>query len=292
MGNDVVVASTFPPARLTRIDNSVSVSSVTSKMLLSPVSSNSYPLVVRLVGGLSQSRVIFNLVWACTVLYLNLSITCQTKEDLLVKAKIIANSIYHPVDLMGADTVCLDSKLELVSVWGPPPPLGKVALVSLSPPTPFQPPSSPKPANSSPTVWPTPSFATPPVSITRLFRRNSGQRGSKRQRASASSSITRRIWIQNPVKMKAIWILWVWATKTKSNQLTQVPTIQWFGAYEYINHMKTQPHDMNTLHAKSNQTKQQIKLSIIFPLKYFAVSSRIWGKKPVKIKGNSIIHQV
>ena len=112
MGNDVVVASTFPPARLTRIDNSVSVSSVTSKMLLSPVSSNSYPLVVRLVGGLSQSRVIFNLVWACTVLYLNLSITCQTKEDLLVKAKVIANSIYHPVDPMGGDTVCL----ELVSV--------------------------------------------------------------------------------------------------------------------------------------------------------------------------------
>ena len=92
MGNDVVVASTFPPARLTRIDNSVSVSSVTSKMLLSPVSSNSYPLVVRLVGGLSQSRVIFNLVWACAVLYLYLAIT---KEDLLVKAKVIAATPFH-----------------------------------------------------------------------------------------------------------------------------------------------------------------------------------------------------
>ena len=95
MGNDVVVASTFPPAPLTRIDNSVSVSSVTSKMLLSLVSSNSYPLVVRLVGGLSQSRVIFNLVWACAVLYLYLSITCQTKEDLLVKAKVIAATPFH-----------------------------------------------------------------------------------------------------------------------------------------------------------------------------------------------------
>ena len=92
MGNDVVVASTFPPARLTRIDNSVSVSSVTSKMLLSPVSSNSYPLVVPLVGGLSQSRVIFNLVWACAVLYLYLAIT---KEDLLVKAKVIAATPFH-----------------------------------------------------------------------------------------------------------------------------------------------------------------------------------------------------
>ena len=93
MGNDVVVASTFPPARLTRIDNSVSVSSVTSKMLLSPVSSNSYPLVVPLVGGLSQSRVIFNLVWACAVLYLYLSIT---KEDLLVKkARVIAATPFH-----------------------------------------------------------------------------------------------------------------------------------------------------------------------------------------------------
>ena len=92
MGNDVVVASTFPPARLTRIDNSVSMSSVTSKMLLSPVSSNSYPLVVPLVGGLSQSRVIFNLVWACAVLYLYLAIT---KEDLLVKAKVIAATPFH-----------------------------------------------------------------------------------------------------------------------------------------------------------------------------------------------------
>ena len=110
MGNDVVVASTFPPARLTRIDNSVSVSSVTSKMLLSPVSSNSYPLVVPLVGGLSQSRVIFNLVWVCVVLYLYIFIIYLSNKSW--KAKVIANSIYHPVDPMGADTVCL----ELVSV--------------------------------------------------------------------------------------------------------------------------------------------------------------------------------
>ena len=115
MGNDVVVASTFPPARLTRIDNSVSMSSVTSKMLLSPVSSNSYPLVVPLVGGLSQSRVIFNLVWACVVLYLNIFIIyLSNKRRLVGKQKLLLQllSIYHPVDPMGGDTVCL----ELVSV--------------------------------------------------------------------------------------------------------------------------------------------------------------------------------
>ena len=113
MGNDVVVASTFPPARLTRIDNSVSVSSVTSKMLLSPVSSNSYPLVVRLVGGfVSVACHIQSGLGLCGVVFVFINYL-SNKRRLVGKSKsYCCNSIYHSVDPMGADTVCL----ELVSV--------------------------------------------------------------------------------------------------------------------------------------------------------------------------------
>ena len=48
--------------------------------------------------------------------------------------------------------------------------------------------------------------------------------------------------------------------------------------------MKAQPHDRNTLHAKSNPTNQQIKLSIIFSLKHFCCIVQDLGQKSCENK--------